>query len=381
MDLKRFEYFYFDRKELSSAVAQRALSMIPKDKVRIVDAMPFSDSKGDLSAEEFDRSKKNIYFTKFKGQFFKRCPGARPGLACCNYFVLNLGQQCDLNCSYCYLQSFLNSPILTMYTNVDQALSELENLARDRANESIRIGTGEVIDSLSLDPLTGYSETLIPFFKKLPHWKLELKTKSAEVDHLLHLGPAKNVLTSWSINPPAVIESEEKLTASFDERLKAAEKCREAGFSVSFHIDPVIWHPEWKENYSFLVDQIATRFSPADVPIMSVGALRFQPEQRALMRDRFGFKSMVTSAEVFPSGDGKLRYDKKLRLEMYEHIVNRFKSYDSRWNIFFCMEAPETWLKSHYSSLPKRVEGLSEYFDSRILKKVDQSQSSTKVQP
>lgn len=363
--------FYIDHEVLDSPLIKRIKSILPVEKTKVVSKIPFSDSKGDLSKSEFDRSKKNIFFTKFKGSFFKRCPGARPGLSCCNYFVLNLGLQCDMNCSYCYLQSFINTPLMTVYTNIDEAIEELENLKLIHEKDNFRIGTGEVIDSLSLDDLTLYSRQLIDFFKTVPNWKLELKTKSSKVDHFLNLGPAKNVIASWSVNPQYIIESEEHGTASLKNRLLAAKKCLDSGFSLSFHIDPMIWHPEWKKNYSQLVNEITQVFSPSDVLVLSVGALRFQPEQKAIMRERFGFKSWVTRAEVFPSSDGKLRYDKKLRLEMFDYIVKEFKDKNPLWNIFFCMETPETWLKSTFKSLPKSVHGLKELFDHKIIKNTE----------
>ncbi len=362
----KFDNFFVDKKVLDKPLIKKILTKLPPHKVQVVDNPPFPETRGTLSKSEFNRSKKNLYFTDFKGQFFKRCPGSRPGLACCNYFVLNLGLQCDMNCSYCYLQSFINSPVMTVYTNIDEALLELESLEKEKPLLPFRIGTGEVVDSLSLDELTEYSRVLISFFKKYPHWKLEFKTKSDKVDQFLDLGPASNTIVSWSINPQYIISAEEHGTASLEDRLDAAKKCLDHGFSIAFHIDPMIWHPDWKDNYGGLVKEITKRFTPSDIPIMSIGALRFQPEQRSIMRERFGFQSLITRAEVFPSHDGKLRYDNSLRQEMYDFVLKKFKEHSSRWNIFFCMENHETWLESSFKSLPKRVEGLSAYFDNTI---------------
>ncbi|MBK9038750.1 MAG: hypothetical protein IPL83_06240 [Bdellovibrionales bacterium] len=142
-----------------------------------------------------------MYIHEFKGRFFKRCPGAKPGLACCNYFVLNLGLQCDMNCTYCYLQSYINTPVLSVYSNIEQSIAELEDFAKVQAEAKIRIGTGETTDSLSLDDLTLYSRKLINFFRSVPNWRLELKTKSNKVDQFLDLEHEKNIIVSWSLNP------------------------------------------------------------------------------------------------------------------------------------------------------------------------------------
>src|SRR5690606_16173990 len=125
---------------------------------------------------------------------------------------LNWGSQCDMNCSYCYLQSFINSPVTTLYSNIDKALDELREIGLSSAGQKIRIGTGETVDSLSMDELTLHSRRLIEFFKDYPQWTLEFKTKSAKVDQFLDCTHSGNVVVSWSMNPQNVIQSEEHLT-------------------------------------------------------------------------------------------------------------------------------------------------------------------------
>jgi spore photoproduct lyase len=369
--IAKFEKIYLHRDSVDSEVGARLRSLA---RVEIVDDKPFAHVKGELSAREFERSKRLLYVCRFPGQFFKRCPGSRPGLACCNYFVLNWGQQCDMNCSYCYLQSFINSPLLTIYSNLDDALNELRAVGVKSAlgadSTGVRIGTGETVDSLSLDPLTLYSRRLIGFFRDYPGWTLEFKTKSDFVDQFLDVPHAGNVIASWSVNPQHVIDHEEHGTASLERRLTAAEKCRARGFRVSFHIDPMIWHPEWRESYARLIEAVTSRFTPADIPYMSVGALRFQPEQRAMMRERFGMNSYVTRAETFPGRDGKLRYDQNVRREMFQFILDGFRRHSADWRIFMCMESPESWLGTTGES-PFKDPRMHDLFDPKVVQRID----------
>ncbi len=355
----RFDKILIDEKVQDSKTALRFFEVFA-DKAQVVRGAPQDFEKGELSSSQFAQSKKQIYLTEFKGQFFKKCPGFHKGMACCNYFVLNLGFQCDMDCSYCYLQSFINSNYLTVYTNIEEALQELASF-ENLKDQPVRVGTGEVIDSLSLDPITLYSRDLIEFFKNYPKWNLEFKTKSDKVDQFLDCDHAGNVIVSWSINPPEIIEREEHGTASFYERLEAAEKCLQKGFRLSFHIDPMIWHPEWKTNYKLLVDEITKRFSPRDIPYLSVGALRFQPEQKNMMRERFGMQSLVNQAETFKSQDGKLRYDYNLRKEMFQFVLDSFKHNDPKWRIFMCMETPETWVDT-FGHNPHKEKPLKSLF-------------------
>tara|TARA_Y100001958_G_C21231347_1_gene557111 strand:+ start:196 stop:975 length:780 start_codon:yes stop_codon:yes gene_type:complete len=244
---------------------------------------------------------------------------------------------------------------------LDQAIEELKTIGKDFSNQKLRVGTGETVDSLSLDELTLYSRKLINLFKDYPQWILEFKSKSDRVDQFLDCEHAGNVVVSWSVNPEAVISAEEHLTASLEQRLKAAEKCLKKEFQVAFHMDPMIYHENWQSNYAQLVDEITSRFQPEQVNVISIGALRFQPEQRHMMKERFSKDSWVNQSEVFRSRDGKLRYDSELRTEMYKYVLDRFQKHSKDWKIFLCMETPETWLGAEKSN-PHGDEKLKELF-------------------
>ena len=64
---------------------------------------------------------------------------------------------------------------MTIFSNLEDAISELNEISLEHGAKALRVGTGEVIDSLSLDPLTHYSRSLIEFFARQKSWKLELK--------------------------------------------------------------------------------------------------------------------------------------------------------------------------------------------------------------
>lgn len=354
--IQSIDHLWIHKDSQGSAVANRLMGLFPTEKITVVDEQPFLERQGEMSAREYDQSKRHLYIVPFRGHFFKRCPGAsqKKAITCCNYHVLNLGQQCNMNCSYCYLQSYLNTPLMTVYSNLDQALKELEEFSLNKGKQPLRVGTGEVIDSLSLDPLTLYSRPLIEFFNRHPQWILEFKTKSSHVDQFLDCAHQGNVVVSWSINPQSVISHEEHGTASLVERLAAAERCVQKGFPIAFHLDPMIHHPNWQNNYETLIRELTQRFQRKDLHGVTIGTLRFQPEQRHMMRERFGMKSWVNGAEMFPSESGKLRYDSQLRNSMFRFAVETFKKY-SDWPVSLCMETPESWIAT-YDQMPSQID-------------------------
>jgi spore photoproduct lyase len=343
-----------------SEVSKRIRSLLPLEPIKVT-ARPYQEKDGKLSGKDFDLSKQRLYLSRHEGHFFKKCPGTQ-GAACCNYFVLNLGAQCNMNCSYCYLQSYINSPLTQIYTNIDEALLELEGMARQFPNAGFRVGTGEVIDSLSLDDLTLYSAKLVNWIKDFPQLTLEFKTKSNNIKNFVNLPHSGNVVVSFSVNPTQIVNAEEHRTASLKERLNAARTSRDNGFPVAFHIDPMIYTPEWKSNYSELVEEITSLFKPSEVKWISIGALRFPPEMKHMLRERFGnATSEVLKAELFLSKDGKLRYDQNLRNEMFKHVISEFHNVDKKFPVFLCMESPESWLGT-FGATPRRVDQLEPLF-------------------
>ena len=195
MMLPQFDRILIDSTSENSEVAARVRSLYPSESIFSMDESdPSLNNKGLMTADEFNQSKKTLLLTTFKGQFFKRCPGAtqKKALTCCNYHVLNLGSQCNMNCSYCYLQSYLNSRATKIFTNIDDALNELREMASLHCDQPFRVGTGEVIDSLSLDSITLYSRQLIEFMNQYPKWTLEFKTKSNQVDQFLDVTTVGN---------------------------------------------------------------------------------------------------------------------------------------------------------------------------------------------
>jgi spore photoproduct lyase len=325
-----------------------------------VSSKPYDDKEGTLSGDEFTKSKRRLYLSKHEGHFFRKCPGTQ-GAACCNYFVLNLGVQCNMNCSYCYLQSYINSPVSQIYTNIEDAFLELEDITQKYPKSNFRVGTGETIDSLAADDLTLYSKLLVEWFSKHPNLTCEFKTKSSNIKNFINLPHGGNVVVSFSINPHAIVNSEEHGTARLSQRLWAAKTAVSHGFPVAFHIDPMIYVADWKKIYGELVEAVTTLFQPKDVKWISVGALRYQPSMKHMLRERFEIPSKILTGELFLSQDGKLRYDQNLRTQMFNHVISEFQKRDRKYPVFLCMEAPESWTGT-FKNTPRNVDSIKDLF-------------------
>ena len=112
--------------------------------------------------DSLDMDKESIRLVSFKGEFLKPCPGTKEYI-CCGYQILHVGTNCPMECSYCILQAYFNEPSMRIFVNLEDKLDQIGRVI-DRYPEKIfRIGTGEFIDSLSLDHIVGWSDMLLPF--------------------------------------------------------------------------------------------------------------------------------------------------------------------------------------------------------------------------
>ncbi|MCX5894169.1 MAG: DNA photolyase, partial [Deltaproteobacteria bacterium] len=205
-----------------------------------------------------------------------------------------------------------------------------------------RLGTGEFGDSLALDALMGLNQRLIPWFKGRRSAILEIKSKRTEIDDLLSLGPNPQVVFAWSLNPVEVIAAEERFASPLVARLQAARAAAAAGFRVAFHFDPLIYFPGWEEAYERTVAALGEAVPARSLAWISLGGLRFPPSLRSLIHRRFP-ASRVAAQEMVRAPDGKLRYFKDIRVEMYGRMRQYLSQAAPGIQPYLCMESPRIW--------------------------------------
>lgn len=290
--------------------------------------------------------KREVHVTRFRGNVVKACTGQEVHYDCCNLHIMNQTLSCPLECSYCILQGYINNPVTTVHANVDEMIGQVREQIAAQPDRLFRIGTGDLADALALDPIGRVTEQLVPAFAKLPNAVLELKTKTGAVDQLLGLEHGGRTVVSWSLNTPYIIETEEHLCASLDERIEAAAKVVAAGYPVAFHFDPMIVYDGWRDDYPDIVRRLAARLPVARVAWISLGALRFPPTMLTTMKERFP-NSRLPLGELLLASDGKMRYFKPLRMRLYRTLLAALREWTGEEVfLYFCMESRDVWRRA-----------------------------------
>jgi spore photoproduct lyase len=312
--------------------------------LRILDQsdIPFeiSDTLPEISLHS---GKQILFLTNSPGKLVKPCPATRPPYLCCRYTVIHSSTQCPMDCTYCILQNYLESSVIQVNLRLDDIFRDIESIMNREPKRFFRFGTGELGDSLALDPITGLSGDFLTAFALKRNGLIELKTKSAHVERVLEY-PAKHAVVSWSLNPDIVIKKEEVYTPNLQARLRSAYQCQQAGYLLGFHFDPILSFENANLLYEETIDQLFAAIRPERVAWISLGTLRFPPALKQVIRTRFP-RSRIIYEEMIRGLDGKMRYPKPMRIDLYRAVYQRIRHYSSDVFIYFCMESPQVWEK------------------------------------
>ncbi len=334
------------------------LKSLPVEEVRPHE----EDREGPVSS---NMDKETLRLLSFQGDFLRPCPGTR-GYICCGYQILHVGTNCPLDCSYCVLQGYLNQPSLRIFVNLENKLEQIGQLIDNNPEKIFRIGTGEFMDSLALEPITGWSEVLFPFFAGKKNAVLELKTKTDQIQGLLSSKCRDGIIVSWSLNSPAVASREEQGAPSIKKRLLAARSCQKEGFRLGFHFDPLIEHGEWAQGYMKTIEMMHRYIDPKGIVWISLGCLRYLPHLKPIIRERHP-KTHILDGEFVPGLDGKMRYFRPIRTNIYRFMGKMLKEWHEGLGIYLCMESEGVWQEALGWS-PGNSQGLSQYLDQRVLR-------------
>lgn len=270
-------------------------------------------------------------------KLFGKCPCPVDGekTRCCKLTTLDAAMQCSFGCSYCSVQAFYSENKIKVVSDLDKNLKNIDT------SSIWHIGTGQASDSLLFGDSFNTLSSLADFAKSHSDIVIELKSKSPRNDFFNREYP-KNMIFTWSLNAPTIIEKEEHLTASLAERLKSAALAVKNGNLVGFHIHPMIYFKGWEKEYKEVVKRIEDTFDYKDIVMISMGTLTFT---KAVLQHLRCNRTPSRVLEIpLAEAAGKYSYTLDIKREMFSTLYSYF-SQDFKDNIFFylCMEDPSLW--------------------------------------
>jgi len=267
------------------------------------------------------------------------CPVASEETRCCNLMTLDAVESCGFDCSYCTIQSFYKQDKITFDSSFTHKLKNLK-LESDR---TYHIGTGQSSDSLMWGNKEGVLDALFDFARSNENVILEFKTKSDNISYFLENDVPKNIICTWSLNTPVIIENEEHLAASLDKRIVSARALADKGVIVGFHFHPIVEYENYLHDYKEVYDELISTFKPEEVSLISMGTLTFIKPVIQKLRQR-NFKSKILQMP-FDDAAGKASYPMDIKEEMFTHAYESFKPWHDKVFFYLCMEDHSLWKK------------------------------------
>jgi len=262
------------------------------------------------------------------------------GNTCPNFWHFSPYGFCPYGCSYCYLsgtQGVRFSPTVKIYVNLDEILAEIDRIARRLGREEA-FYLGKLQDGMALDPLTGYSRIMIPFFARHGYARLRVLSKCADFDNALDLDHGGHTVLCWSLNPAAVRAQYELITPPVEERIRTIRRCAATGYPIRIMLMPIIPIPDWQRHYDELLEQL---LSQVKLDRITLGGICSYGPALQIMEAKLGKDNLISrSLTVLNNspGDGRTRYPVEMRARIYRHLLGTIQRFQPELTWALCME-------------------------------------------
>lgn len=178
-----------------------------------------------------------------------------------NYLVPYTSSGCTAMCLYCYLVCNYNKcAYLRIFVNREEMLNKIIKVANE-SEEDLVFEIGSNSDMILENSITGNLKWTIENFAKTPKGYITFPTKFDMVDDILDIQGKERVIIRMSVNPKEIIRKVEMGTSQLEERVKAINKLKEAGYKVGILIAPVIFVENWEKLYEELIIYLSENLS------------------------------------------------------------------------------------------------------------------------
>ena len=264
-------------------------------------------------------------------------PKKATDVVCPHFLELKWAYGCPFDCSWCYLKGtfrFRPEGTRPAFKPIDKVKKHVGTFLQKVETPEL-LNTGEIADSLMGENKNPpFSKFIIPLFESQNQHKVLFVTKSTKIDNLLELPSFKQVIISFSLNAFPVAKKWELKAPEVKERIKAASKLYQKGYTIRLRIDPMVPIKNWEKHYFELIDSIFEYLYPERI---TLGSLRGLQSTINGAKD----KSWTTFLQETSNWGKKISFT--TRYEMYREIIDYLKNLYHYSAIALCKETKAMW--------------------------------------
>ena len=250
---------------------------------------------------------------------------------------------CLHRCIYCMAGA---NQTVTLGMNLEEfAETELDRVVKENPWQKVFRYQTQVSDALCFEPEYGASKVFGDYFAGLDDRYLLLHTSSANTDYLLDLGHQDHTIVLWSLTSDTVSREIEQRSATTEERIEAARRCQEAGYTVRFKFKPIVPVKDWRDECADMIEKV---FAATDPDVVSMCVLMWMTAEEfgrlfdASMFDPAHVKAMQASADEM-RGRGCGPFPDDVRTEIYSFFIDEIRKHSSSVPISPSTETKEVW--------------------------------------
>ena len=249
-----------------------------------------------------------------------------------DFLVPYTSSGCIAMCLYCYLVCNYNKcAYLRLFVNREQMLNKIIKVANE-SEKNLTFEIGSNSDLILENTITNNLVWTIENFKDNPKGLLTFPTKFDMVDPILPLAHNGKVIVRMSVNPREIIKTIEIGTSPLENRVKAINKLKDAGYKLGILIAPVILVEDWKKQYTELIQYLAENLSEQvkkDV-FFEIIFMTYSYVHRMINQEAFPKQTNLYNQEIMTGrGKGKYTYNKDVRQEAEIFLRDLMRKYFS----------------------------------------------------
>ena len=246
---------------------------------------------------------------------------------------------CVHRCLYCGFGGLLISMV-----NVEDYIQNLARLIDAHPWQETYLFEDDA-DVPCLEPELGFLGPLIEFFGTLEDRYLIIHTKSWNFDWMLDLEHNGNTIIVWSISAPTQSSVLEPKTGTTEERIEAARKCQEAGYTIRYKFKPIVPVLNWREEAAETIRMIFSKTNPDVISLCCFMWMTMDDLKRRLDVSLLDPKYVAAAeAAVDEVADTRTKpFPEWVRAEVYEHHFNEIRKWNSEVPVSLSTESWKIW--------------------------------------
>lgn len=261
-------------------------------------------------------------------------------VVCWALYDLHSAYGCFHKCQYCR-----RGRVTTLALNIEEFLEHVDGLMAENPWQTVYRYDVET-DCLVLEPEYGMCRALVEHYAEIPDRYIILFSKSDNVDFLLDLEHRGHTIMLWTLSTPTVSRRIEVDTATTEQRLEAARKCQQAGYTVRFKFKPIIPIARWREEATETLERLFAAVQPDNLSLEmlffdTVAELQelfdmslFAPGFIRMMREHEASGNMTDHMHPMPH---------EFRAEVYSYYIDEIRRLNPDTRVSLCAETKQMW--------------------------------------